>query len=176
MAARSSAAAESSQSNARELVITRVLDAPRALVWKALTEPERLERWWGPKGFTSRVHKLELRPGGVFLYSQRTPDGREMWGKWVYREIVAPERLVSVSSFTDEKGNSIPHPLIPNWPLEILGVSTFTEHQGKTTMVVRMVPENATELQRKTFEDHLNWMEEGFDGTLEKLGKYLASL
>jgi uncharacterized protein YndB with AHSA1/START domain len=171
MAAKNSAAA---QSDSRELVV--VLNAPRALVWKALTEPERLEHWWGPKGFTSKVHKLELRPGGIFLYSQRTPDGREMWGKWVYREIVAPERLVSVSSFTDEKGNSIPHPLIKNWPLEILGVSTFTERQGKTTMVVRMVPVNATESERKTFEDHLNWMEEGFDGTLEKLDKYLASL
>ncbi len=173
MAAKSSAASEPAD---RELVVTRVLDAPRELVWKALTEPDRLERWWGPKGFTSKVHKLELRPGGIFLYSQRTPDGREMWGKWVYREIVAPERLVSVSSFTDEKGNSIPHPLIPNWPLEILGTSTFTERQGKTTMVVRMVPVNATESERKTFEDHLNWMEEGFDGTLEKLDKYLASL
>ena len=69
MAARSSAAAESAD---RELVVTRVFNAPRELVWKALTEPERLEHWWGPKGFTSRVHKLELRPGGTFLYSQRT--------------------------------------------------------------------------------------------------------
>lgn len=172
MAAGSSDAVES---DTRELVITRVLNAPRELVWKALTEAERLEHWWGPKGFTSRVHKLELRPGGIFLYSQRTPDGREMWGRWIYREIVAPERLVSVSSFTDEKGNQLPHPMIPNWPLEILGVSTFTERQGKTTMVVRMVPVNATESERKTFEDHLNWMEEGFDGTLEKLDKYLAT-
>jgi uncharacterized protein YndB with AHSA1/START domain len=173
MAGRSNAAVEAGP---RELVITRVLNAPRELVWKALTEPERLEQWWGPKGFTARVHKLELRPGGTFLYCQRTPDGREMWGKWVYREIVAPERLVSVSSFTDDKGNPIQHPMIQNWPLEILGVSTFTEHQGKTTMVVRMSPINATELERKIFEDHLNWMEEGFDGSLAKLERFLASV
>jgi uncharacterized protein YndB with AHSA1/START domain len=173
MAARSDAAANA---DAREFVITRVLNAPRELVWKALTEAERLEQWWGPKGFTSRVLKLDLRPGGTFLYCQRSPEGREMWGKWIYREIVAPERLVSVSSFTDEKGNPLPHPMIPNWPLEILGISTLTEHQGKTTMVVRMSPINATESERKIFEDRLNWMEEGFDGSLAKLEKYLASL
>ena len=174
MAARSNAAA--AESDTRELVITRVLNAPRELVWKSLTEPERLEQWWGPKGFTTRVHKLDLRPGGIWLYSQRAPDGHEFFGRWVYREIVAPERLVNVSSFTDEKGNPIPHPMIANWPLEILGVATFTEHQGKTTMVVRMSPINATESERKTFEDHLHWMEEGFEGTLEKLDKFLATV
>lgn len=174
MAAKSSAAA--AKSTERELVVTRVLDAPRELVWKALTEPARLEQWWGPKGFTSRVHQLELRPGGTFLYSQRTPDGREMWGKWVYREIVAPERLVVVSSFTDEKGNLARHPFNPNWPLEMLTVSTFTEHQGRTTVVVRMVPTNATQSERKTFDEGRDFMEEGFAGSFEKLDKYLASL
>jgi len=175
MTARNNAAVEP-KSDTSELVITRVLNAPRELVWKALTEAERLEHWWGPKGFTARVHKLDLRPGGTFLYSQHTPDGREMWGKWVYREIVAPERLVSVSSFTDDRGNPVRHPLLPNFPLEVLGVSTFTEHQGKTTLVVRMSPFNAPASERKAFEDTLNWMEEGFDGTLAKLEKYLATL
>ena len=74
MAARNSSAAESTD---RELVITRVFDAPRELIWKALTVPEHLEHWWGPKGITSRVHQLDLRPGGTFLYSQRTPEGRK---------------------------------------------------------------------------------------------------
>jgi len=127
MDARSSTATESTD---RALIVTRVFDAPRELMWKALTEPERLERWWGPKGFTSRIHKLELRPGGTFLYSQRNAEGLEMWGKWVYREIIAPERLVFVSSFTDEKGNPARNPFEPNWPLETLGISTFTEDRG----------------------------------------------
>jgi uncharacterized protein YndB with AHSA1/START domain len=173
MAAKSSAAAESADS---ELIVTRVLDAPRELVWKALTEPKRLEQWWGPRGFTSRVHQLELRPGGTFLYSQRTPDGREMWGKWVYREIIAPERLVVVSSFTDERGNLARHPFSPNWPLEMLTESTFTEHQGRTTITIRMTPINATESERKTFADGRNFMEEGFAGSFEKLDNYLATL
>ena len=174
MAAKSSTAY--AESAARELVVTRVFDAPRELVWKALTEPERLERWWGPKGFTSRVHKLDLRPGGTFLYSQRAPDGREMWGKWVYREIVAPEHLVVVSSFTDEKGNPARNPFDPNWPLEMLTESTFTEHQGRTTITIRMMPINATDAERKTFEGGRNSMEQGFASTFEKLDQYLATL
>ena len=173
MDARSNTAAESAD---RALVVTRVFDAPRELVWKALTEPERLEHWWGPKGFTSRVHKLELRPGGIFLYSQRTPDGREMWGKWVYREIVAPERLVVVSSFTDEKGNPARNPFVPNWPLEMLSESTFSEHQGRTTITIRTTPINATDAERRTFEDGHNSMEQGFASTFEKLDEYLATL
>jgi uncharacterized protein YndB with AHSA1/START domain len=173
MAARSSTAAESA---ARELVVTRVFNAPRELMWKALTEPERLEHWWGPKGFTSRIHKLELRPGGTFLYSQRNAEGLEMWGKWVYREIIAPERLVFVSSFTDEKGNLSRHPFEPNWPLETLGTSTFTEDRGRTTATVRMVPINATESEQQTFFAGVNFMEEGFAGTWDKLDKYLAML
>ena len=173
MDARSSTAAESA---AHELVVTRVFNAPREMVWKALTESDRLERWWGPKGFTSRIHKLELRPGGTFLYSQRNAEGLEMWGKWVYREVVAPERLVVVSSFTDDQGNLVRHPFEPNWPLEMLTESTFAEHQGRTTITIRMTPINATESERKTFDDGLNFMEEGFEGSFAKLDEYLATL
>jgi uncharacterized protein YndB with AHSA1/START domain len=67
MGARSSAPTETAD---RDLVISRVFSAPRDLVWKAFTQPEHLELWWGPKGFTTRIRKLELRPGGVFFYSQ----------------------------------------------------------------------------------------------------------
>src|SRR5260370_36434040 len=157
-----------------EFAITRVFDAPHELVWKAFTEPERVERWWGPKGFTTRVHKLELRPGGVFLFSQRTPDGRDMWGKWVYREIVAPERLVVVNSFCDENENPVRHPMNPEWPLELLSSSTFTENQGRTTLTIRGIPINATESERKVFVAGKKSMDEGFTGTLDQLDEYLA--
>ena len=171
MAARSNSAAESAES---EFSITRVFDAPRALVWKAFTEPERLEQWWGPRGFNTRVHKLELRPGGVFLYSQRMPDGRQMWGKWVYREIVALERMVVVTSFCDENETPVRHPMDPNWPLEMLSSSTFSEHQGRTTLTIRAIAINATESERKTFDDGKKSMDEGFTGTLDQLAQYLA--
>src|SRR5262245_66243865 len=90
-----------------EFVISRVFAAPRELVFKAQAESERLERWWGAKGFTTRVIKLDFRPSGVFHYSMRTPDGHKMWGKFVYREIVAQERVVFINSFTDSEYNTI---------------------------------------------------------------------
>ena len=157
-----------------EFVFTRVFDAPRELVWKAFTEPERLEQWWGPRGFTTRVHKLELRPGGVFLFSQRAPDGREMFGKWVYREIVAPERLVVVNSFCDQNENLVRHPMSPDWPLELLSSSTFTEQRGRTTLTIQATPINAIESERKTFAAGKTSMDEGFSGTLDHLAEYLA--
>jgi uncharacterized protein YndB with AHSA1/START domain len=159
-----------------EFSITRVFDAPRELVWKAFTESERLMRWWGPKGFTMRVAKLDLRPGGVFHYGMRSPDGRDMWGKFVYREIAAPERLVFVNSFSDEASNVTRHPFSPTWPLEILNTMTLSEHGGKTTLTISGSPINATEEERKTFEAGRDSMKQGFTGTLEQLANYLASV
>jgi len=92
----------------REFVITRVFNAPRELVWKAWTERERLMQWFGPKGVTMRVATLDFRPGGVFHYCMRTLEGREILGIGVYREIVAPSRLVYIDSFADAHGNPSP--------------------------------------------------------------------
>jgi uncharacterized protein YndB with AHSA1/START domain len=155
-------------------VIARTFDAPRDLVFKAWTEPERLAQWWGPKGCAIAVSKLELRPGGTFLYSMKMPNGPAMWGKFVYREIVAPERLVFVNSFTDDTGKIIRSPFSPTWPLEILNTLTLLEHQGKTTLDLRGGPINAAEQERKTFEDAFGSLEKGFAGSLDQLADYLA--
>lgn len=93
-------------------LLTRVFDAPRELVWEAWTEAERLERWWGPKRCRTSVIKLDLRPGGIFHHALHWPQGQDMWGKFVYREIAAPERLVLVNSFADEEGRIAPVPHI----------------------------------------------------------------
>src|SRR5436190_4039244 len=88
----------------QEFVVTRVLDAPRELVWQAWTEAERLAQWWGPKGSTIRVIKVDLKPGGIFHYAMQFQPGHDMFGRFVYREVAAPERLVFVSSFSDAAG------------------------------------------------------------------------
>jgi uncharacterized protein YndB with AHSA1/START domain len=160
----------------QEFVIARVFDAPRDLVWKALTESERLMHWWGPKGFTMSVCKVDLRPGGLFHYAMRAPNGGEMWGRWVYREIVPPERLVFVNSFSDEAGNIVRAPFNAAWPLEVLNVVTFSELAGNTTITIRGGPINATEEERKTFHAARQSMEQGFGGTFDQLDAYLASL
>ncbi len=159
-----------------EFVTTRLFDAPRNLVWQAFTEAGHLEKWFGPKGFKVNVAKLELRPGGTFLYSMQTPDGHTMWGKWVYREIVPPERLVSVVSFTDEKGTPVRHPMSATWPLEVLSTMILSEQGNKTLLTGRSVPINASQTDRETFEGGFASMTQGFNGTWDQLAGYLASL
>ena len=154
--------------------IERTFDSLRELVWKAWTEAECMKQWWGPKGFTVRHCKIDLRPGGVLHYCLRSPDGKDMWGKFVYREIIRPERLVFINSFSDEKGGVTHHPMSPNWPLEMLSTVTFTVHGGKTKITVQWAPHSATELERKTFEDGRQSMQQGWTGTLDQLADYLT--
>jgi uncharacterized protein YndB with AHSA1/START domain len=157
-----------------EFFLARCFGAPRALVFRAWTEPDRLARWFGPKGFTMLSCTLDLRPGGVFHYGMRSPDGQVMWGRWVFREIVAPERLVFVASFSDETGGVTRHPFAPDWPLEVLSTLTLTEHHGQTTVAMRGIPVNATDPERKTFEAAHDSMQKGWTGTLDQLAGYLA--
>lgn len=159
-----------------EFVISRIFDAPRDLVWKAFTERDRMAQWWGPKGSTWVSAKLDLRPEGVFHYCMRAPTGQELWGKFVYREIVAPECIVFVNSFSDEKGNVTRHFMSPTWPLEVLNVMTLTEDRGRTTITLKGHPINASELEQKTFADGYKSMQQGFSCTFDQLANYLATL
>jgi uncharacterized protein YndB with AHSA1/START domain len=155
--------------------ISRVFDAPRDKVWRAWTEAERLKHWWGPKGFVVTHCKVDLRPGGMMHYCLRTPDGNEMWGKFVYREIMKPERLVWINSFSDKDGGTTVHPMSPDWPREMLSTALFEEQGGKTRLTVRWVPvDTSTETERKTFEEGRDSMKTGWTGTFEQFAAYLA--
>ncbi len=159
----------------KEFVISRVFDAPRDKVWKAWTEVERLKQWWGPKGFVVTHCKVDLRPGGIMHYCLRMPDGNEMWGKFVYREIVKPERLVFVNSFSDKDAGIAVHPMSVNWPREMLSTVTFEEQGGRTKLTVQWIPlDTSTDLERKTFEDGRDSMKQGWSGTFEQFAEYLA--
>jgi uncharacterized protein YndB with AHSA1/START domain len=160
--------------NDKEFTLTRVFDAPLDLVWKAHSEKDRLEKWWGPAGLKLRVSKLDFRPGGIFHYCMTAPDGNEMWGKFVYREIVPQERIVFVVSFSDAQGNNTRHPLAPDWPEEILNIVTFSEQEGKTTLTLTGGPINATAEERKIYEDNFASLEQGFGGTYNQLEEYLS--
>jgi uncharacterized protein YndB with AHSA1/START domain len=155
-------------------VISRTFGAPRERVWQAWTEVEHLRHWWGPKGFVVHHCTVDLRPRGMMHYCLRSPDGGEMWGRFVYREIVKPERLVWVNSFSDDKGGITKHPMRVDWPSEMLTTVTFDE-QGKGTLVrVSWVPINATPDERRVFEEGRASMQQGWTGTFEQLALYLA--
>jgi uncharacterized protein YndB with AHSA1/START domain len=159
----------------KEFTISRVLDAPRDLVWTCFTDPAHMKGWWGPKGFTVIHSKMDLRVGGTYHYGMTSPTGQPMWGKFVFREIKPPERMVFISSFSDEQGGTTRHPGHMSWPLEMHSTFTFEEQpDGKTRFTVRWAPHNATAEERKTFEDGMTSMNAGWSGTLEQLEAYLA--
>lgn len=159
----------------QELVIKRVYNAPRNLVYKAWSNAEALAQWWGPKGASIDIKKLEFRPGGTFHYSMTMPNGFVMWGIFVYRDMQEPERISFVNSFADEDGNAIRSPYHQAWPLEILNVVTLEEQDGKTTLTIKGGPINATEEEIQMFIANIPSMGGGFKGTFDKLEEYLAN-
>jgi uncharacterized protein YndB with AHSA1/START domain len=161
---------------ASDFVVTRSFDSPRALVWKVYSEIKHLKHWWGPKGFAWIGGTLDFRPGGMFHFGMRSPDGHEMWGKFVYREIVHPERIVFINSFSDETGGTTRAPFAPDWPLEVLNTVTFVEHSGRTTLTLRGGPFNATAVERARFDAMRPSMDQGFAGTFDQLAEYLTTV
>src|ERR1043166_3431683 len=155
-------AKESTDTAVAPFVISRPFDPPRDKVWKSWTDREQLLRWFGPKGFQMTTATLDFRPGGVFHYCLQSPEGHEMWGKFVYREIAAPERIVLVNSFSDNAGGLTRHPLSATWPLEMLSITSFQEQGGKTTITVEWSPLNATDEEQKTFDGARDGMKGGW--------------
>lgn len=159
--------------NTSELVITRVLNAPGALVFKVFTQAEHLAHWWGPAGMKLKVLKLEVRKGGIFHYLMKSPEGHDMYGVFHYKEVIAPEKIVFTNGFSDKEGKIIRAPFAAAFPLEILNTWTFTEEHGKTTLTLRGVPHNATEEEHQFFQDMHENMNQGFGGTFDQLERYL---
>jgi uncharacterized protein YndB with AHSA1/START domain len=148
------------QGIARELTITHTFDAPRALVWKAWTDPVHLAAWWGPTGFTNPVCKIDVRPGGAILIVMRAPDGAEYPMRGVFQEIVEPERIVFSNFAIDDKDNPM---------MDGLTTVTFAESAGKTEMtlhtrVVALVPEAVP---------RIGGMEDGWTQSIERLSVHL---
>jgi uncharacterized protein YndB with AHSA1/START domain len=158
-------------------VISRVFDAPCALVWKAWTVPDRIVAWLGPKGSApARVIRHELRPGGVLLSAMKTPDGSELCGKFTYREITPISRLAWVHAFADVNGVLVRNPMNPTWPLELLTTVTFADLGDRTEVTLDWVPLNANEVERKTFKDGKPGMQGGWSGSFDQLAEHLAQV
>jgi uncharacterized protein YndB with AHSA1/START domain len=149
------------ESSPWDLVITRVFDAPRELVWKAWSDPEVLAQWWGPKGFTNPRCEWDARPNGEIHIDMRAPDGVVYPMKGVFQEVVEPERMVFVSTALDENGKSM---------FDVLNTVTFTDQRGKTalTLQARVITTTARAPQ------HLKGMETGWSQSLDRLGDRLA--
>lgn len=154
----------------QELVITRIIDAPREMVFDAWKDPDQVKQWWGPKDFTAPFAEIDFRVGGKSLSCMRSPESKEYWGVGVYQEIVPPERIVSTDSFADEKGNVVPatyYGMSPDFPLELLITVTFEDIDGKTKLTLHHAgfPD----------EENLDMAREGWSESLDKLANYLEN-
>jgi len=155
-------------------VISGTFDAPREKVWEAWTELGQLEHWFGPKGIKTTAIKREFKPGGLFHYKMTTPDGKEMWGRQIYREISALHKLVWVNSFSDEHAGVARHPMAATWPLELLTTVAFSGNGEKTTVTLEWMPINASEAELKMFDGAREGMKGGWSGSFDQLTEYLA--
>jgi uncharacterized protein YndB with AHSA1/START domain len=142
----------------RELVITRVLNAPRKLVFKAWTDPAHLVRWYGPQGFQLTSCEMDLRPGGAFRFSMRSPEGKDYPHSGVYREVVEPEKLVFSFAWEDETGRR---------GHETLVTLTLAEQGDKTQLTMRQAVFESVESR----DSH----EGGWSSALERLAAYVAN-
>jgi uncharacterized protein YndB with AHSA1/START domain len=144
----------------RVLIISRIFDAPRELVFKAWTDPKHLVHWMGPRGFKSTVVHSELREGGAYRIHMRGPEGDDHWTQGVFREILPPRRLVMAGSWADAQGNATSP--------ETLLTLTFEEHEGKTRLTLHQsIFESVT-----ARDEHRG----GWSSSLDRLGEYLATL
>ena len=140
---------EKTSSEAERMVITRVFDAPRELVWRAWTNPQYVMQWWGPKGFTAPFCTMNFRVGGKFLCCMRSPDGQEFWNGGEYHEIVPHEKIVSSMYFSDREGNKVEaaHYGIKHEALDhaydVITFEDFGNGQTKLTFVGNETMENA---------------------------------
>jgi uncharacterized protein YndB with AHSA1/START domain len=154
----------------QELVITRVFDAPRELVWRAWTEPERLMRWWGPRAYTVPHCTIDLRPGGRIHLCMRSPHGRDIWNGGVFLEVDEPSRLVMSDYFADEVGNPVPptqYGMGPDFPSEAVITVTFEDFGGKTKLTLRQSVPAAVAARYGAYQ--------GWNESLDRLEEELAA-
>jgi len=143
------------------VVLTRVFDAPRALLWKAWTDPKMLAQWFGPRGFTSSVPELDVRVGGALRIIMHGPDGNDYPMKGVFREVVAPERLVFTNIAIDTQGNHL---------LEGETAVEFAEKNGKTILTLKTHAVGLAPIATTM----LAGMEAGWTQSIDKLGELHA--
>lgn len=156
--------------------VSRLVAAPPDLVFRVHTDPAHLARWMGPRGTPLGEMKMDLRVGGIYHYGMRTEDGHEMWGRQTFREVTPPSKLVFLQSFSDAEGRVARHPAAPNWPLAMLATTTFEAAEGGTRLTICWAPHEASDAEIALFNSAHDGMRVGFQGSLDQLETYLATL
>jgi len=155
-----------------EFTVTRILNAPRELVFKYWSDPVFVKQWWGPAQFTSPQCKIDFKVGGQFHYCMRAPDGKEYWNIGNYREIVVPKKIVSAMYFADQDGKQLPasfHFGKSDFPDEMIDTVTFDALEPKKTELT-LVRNHSLELAKKFGEL------QGWEQSLDKFENLLLNI
>lgn len=164
----------SAETQANPFALSRNISAPRTAVWAAFTEADRLACWWGPRGCRVTVHDFDLRPGGRCHYQMAFSNGPGLWGRFMYREISAPERLVWLNAFANPRGGIARAPFSELCPLEIENAVTLMERNGVTVVHLRAEPFGAPAAECQFFNELHPSLAQGYGGTFDQLEEYLA--
>lgn len=156
--------------------ITREFRAQQNLMWRLWTEKDLLEKWSGPKGTKLKQSNFELKAGATNHYCMVMADGAESWGKQVFREVMQPDRLVYITSFSDVEGNMIRHPMSATWPLEMLTTITFSPQGENTRVTIEWMPLSSSATEIETFNSAHEGMKMGWTGSLDTLDQYLETM
>jgi uncharacterized protein YndB with AHSA1/START domain len=151
----------------RAIVITRIFNAPRELVFKAWTEPTQVAQWWGPRGFTTKVTQLDLRPGGHWHYVMIAPNGKEYPAKGVFREVVPFERIVT----TDEFDEGFDKVIKADLPQGVMLTALFEDLGSKTKLTLHILHESIED--RRKHEEM--GVIPGWNSSFDCLDEFLAT-
>jgi uncharacterized protein YndB with AHSA1/START domain len=157
------------------LKIVRNFKAPKSLVFQAFSTAEAFAEWWGPVGMPITVVHLDFKQGGKLHYKMEG-NGQTMWGIFKYHNIIKPNLVEFVSSFSDESGKICKSPFPMDFPLEIFNQMTLEENNGITTVTLSGYPINATPEQEATYNSIIENMNQGFAGTFIQLEAYLTKI
>ena len=145
------------------MLLTRIINAPRELVYKAWSDPKQMEQWWGPKGFTASGAKLDPKPGGIFQICMDHPDFPNHWMKGNFDEVIPNEKLVfSGGAFIDDSGEA---------GLTTINTVTFEDHNGKTKLTVHALVTSF----KPELKSSIDGMNEGWSQTIDKLEAFFTN-
>ena len=152
----------------------RVFKAPRELVWRTWTDPELLQRWYGP-GVDTIIHRFDLQPGGEWRNEMRWGEKSDL-SKMVFQEVTAPERLVWLHSSADKDWNVAPSQMMPDWPKTLLTTVSFDDEGGQTRVVLTQVPVDASDAESACFAKMMAGMDNGWGSGYKIIDEILAEL
>ncbi len=157
-----------------EYIVERMFDAPRAMVWRAWTDPELLARWYGP-GVDTIIHKFDLKPGGVWLNEMKWGDKSDL-SKAVFQEVVPEQKMVWHHSSTDADWNTVSNPMMADWPRVLLTVVTFEDDGAKTKVTLTWTPLKASEAEKACFANVMGNMGKGWESGFAIMDEMFAEM